>query len=83
MLFKILTAPLMAPIGAVKWVGEKLQDAALAQIYDTESIKRELSAYEGKLDRGEMTEEDYEAVEMVLIDRLKEAGRRLKQANAG
>jgi Gas vesicle protein G len=83
MLFKLLTLPFRGPIDAVTWIGEKLQDAALAQIYDTEAIRKELALTEAKLERGEMTEEEFEAIEAVLIERLKEASRRLQKAGPG
>jgi hypothetical protein len=83
MLFKLLSLPVKGPIDAVTWIGEKLHDAALAQIYDTEAIRKELAQQEARLDRGEMTEDEFEAIEAVLIERLKEASRRLQKAGAG
>jgi hypothetical protein len=83
MLFKLLTLPVKGPLDGLMWIGEKLQDAAFAQIYDTEAIRKELAAHEARLERGEMTEEAFEEIEAVLIARLKEASRRLQQAGAG
>jgi hypothetical protein len=83
MLFKLLTLPVKAPLNGLMWIGEKLQDAALAQIYDTEAIRKELAAHERRLEKGEMTEEEFEEIETVLIARLKEASRRLQQAGSG
>jgi hypothetical protein len=82
MLFKLLTLPVKGPLDGLMWIGEKLQDAALAQIYDTEAIRKELAAHEARLERGEMSEEEFEEIESVLIARLKEASRRLQQAGS-
>jgi hypothetical protein len=81
MLFKLLTLPVKAPLDGLMWVGEKLHDAALAQIYDTEAIRKELAQHERRLEAGEMSEEAFEEIEAVLIARLKEASRRLKAAH--
>jgi Gas vesicle protein G len=83
MLFKLLTLPLTAPISALTFVGEKVRDAALAQVYDVGVIKQELLALEVRLDRGEMTEEEFETLEMALIERLQEANRRLRASGPG
>jgi hypothetical protein len=81
MLLSLLTLPLKGPLDAVMWVGGKLHEAALAQIYDSEAIRKELAAHEARLERGEIDEAAFEEIEAVLIERLKEAARRLNQAS--
>jgi hypothetical protein len=78
MLFKLLTLPISLPIDAVGWISGKIADAAEAQLYDTEAIKRQLEALEERLETDELTEAEFEELELVLIDRLREANRRLK-----
>ena len=73
MLFRLLTLPIAGPLDALTWVGEKLRDAAEAQIYDPSQIRRELEAAEDKLERGLLTEDAYEALEATLIQRLRDA----------
>jgi len=69
----ILTLPAKAPISGVTWVATKLTEAAEDQFYDPEAIKIELASHEEKLEAGEITEEEYEELEMALLLRLKEA----------
>jgi hypothetical protein len=78
MLFKLLTLPISLPLDAVEWISGKIADAAEAQLYDTEAIKRQLEALEERLETDELTEAEFEELELVLIDRLREANRRLK-----
>jgi hypothetical protein len=78
MLFKLLTLPISLPIDAVGWISDKIADAAEQQLYDTEAIKLQLEALEERLETDELTEAEFEELELVLIDRLREANRRLK-----
>jgi hypothetical protein len=72
-LTKLLTLPASGPLNGVLWVAEKLTEAAETKFYDPESIKRELAMHEARLVAGEITEDEYEAVEMELLLRLKES----------
>ena len=78
MLFKLLTLPISLPIDAVGWIGDKIVEAAEQQLYDTEAIKRQLEALEERLQTDELTEVEFEELELLLINRLREANRRLK-----
>lgn len=80
MLFKLLTAPVTAPINSVTWLSKKIADAAEAQLNDTEALKRQLMALEAKLENGDLTEEEFEELELELVLRLQEANRRLQAA---
>ncbi|MBC7577755.1 gas vesicle protein GvpG [Tardiphaga sp.] len=78
MLFKLLTLPISLPIDAVGWIGNKITEAAEQQLYDTEAIKRQLEALEERLVSEELTEVEFEELELMLINRLREANRRLR-----
>ena len=80
MLFKLLSAPLLAPLQFVEWVGETIENAAQAQLHDTEAIKDELVALEKRLESGELSEDEFEAIELGLVKRLQEASRRMAAA---
>ncbi len=69
----LLTFPASVPLSGVQWLSEKIVEAAEAQLYDPAAIKAELAAQEARLEAGEITEDEYEALEMVLLLRLKEA----------
>lgn len=77
MLFKLLTLPMSAPLEALSWVAEKINDAAESALYDPQALRKELEAAEARLESGQMTEAEYEALEQGLIERLREAHRRL------
>jgi hypothetical protein len=72
--------PVSLPLDAVGWIGEKIGEAAEQQLYDTEAIKLELEALETRLESDELTEAEFEELELLLINRLREANRRLKAA---
>ena len=80
MLFRLLTLPISLPLDAVGWIGDKIAEAAEQQLYDTEAIKRELDELEIRLQTHELSEAEFEELELSLIDRLREANRRLRAA---
>ncbi|CAL75175.1 putative gas vesicle synthesis protein, GvpG-like [Bradyrhizobium sp. ORS 278] len=77
MLFKLLTAPVLGPLNFVEWVGEKIDDAVQAQMDDTEALKQHLAALEQRLLKGELTEEEFETIEIDLVRRLQAAAERM------
>ncbi|MGL4636226.1 MAG: gas vesicle protein GvpG [Beijerinckiaceae bacterium] len=81
MLFSLLMLPVTGPLAGVEWVGKKIHETALAKLNDPSEIKRKLAALEAQLDAGEMGEEEFEALEAELLDRLREASRLLRQSN--
>jgi len=80
MLFKLLTAPVSAPLNTVTWLGKKIAEQAEDQLNDTAELKRQLAALEERLERGELSEEEFEALELDLVMRLQAAAKRLKTA---
>jgi hypothetical protein len=65
----LLSLPL-APVRGVGWVFGQVMDEAEAQLYDPGRIRAELAEAEAALERGEIDEETYEAMERELLDRL-------------
>jgi hypothetical protein len=65
----LLTLPL-APVRGLAWVFEQVVDEAEAQLHDPKRIRAELADAEAALERGEIDEETYEALERELLDRL-------------
>jgi predicted transcriptional regulator len=67
----ILTLPL-APVRGTVWIAEKLVEEAERELgSDSTSIRRRLAEAEMAFERGQLSEEEYEAVEEVLLDRLE------------
>ncbi len=62
---------LMAPMKGVLWICEQIQEAAeQEQANETENITTELQKLYRSLESGSITEEEFEARESKLLDRL-------------
>jgi gas vesicle protein GvpG len=66
----LLTLPL-APARGLAWVIEQVVEEADAQLYDPRRIRAELAEAEAALERGELDEPAYEAIERELLGRLR------------
>lgn len=66
----LLTAPFFGPIRGVKWLGEKVAEAAEAELLDEGRVRGELLELQLRLEMGEITEEEYDAQETVLVERV-------------
>ncbi|CCD94534.1 putative gas vesicle synthesis protein, GvpG-like [Bradyrhizobium sp. ORS 375] len=82
MLCRILTSPVSGPLRMVTWIGGAIRDAVDSKINDPAEIKRALAALEQQLEAGSISEQDYERMEMELIERLQNAVRH-SGANGG
>jgi hypothetical protein len=71
-LTKLVLLPL-APVTGVVWLAEQLQRIAEEQYSSAESIRRELLEWQLAADAGEVTVEEYEAIEDALLARLDDA----------
>ncbi|MGC2775953.1 MAG: gas vesicle protein GvpG [Bradyrhizobium sp.] len=71
MLFQILTSPVSGPFRMVTWIGGAIRDAVDSKMNDPTEIKRALAALEQQLEAGSISEQDYERLEMELIERLQ------------
>lgn len=65
----LLTLPL-APVRGIGWIAERLLDEAYEQEFSPAAIQRQLGQAQRDLEEGHMTEEEYDEVEEILIDRL-------------
>jgi Gas vesicle protein G len=65
----LLTLPL-APVRGVAWVTEQVAEEIDRQLYDEDSIRRELLALELDYEDGKIDEEEREAHEVALFERL-------------
>lgn len=71
----LLTLPL-APVRGTIWVAEQVQEEAERQYYDPAVIRRELEEVDRLRVAGDITEEEAEELEDVLVERLMESRRR-------
>lgn len=74
----LLTLPL-APVRGTVWVAEQVLDQAESQYYDPSVIRRALEDVDELRASGQITEEEAEAMEDALVERLMESRRRSAQ----
>jgi hypothetical protein len=77
-LLDILAFPLMGPIKGITWIAEKIAEQADNELYSEEAVRGKLVELEMSLEVGEISEEEYQAGEDVLLMLLKEARARQK-----
>ena len=76
LLFDILAFPLMGPIKGISWIAEKIVEQADKELYSEDAIRGKLLEMELHFDLGEISEEDYNAMEETLLKMLKVARER-------
>jgi hypothetical protein len=67
----LLTLPL-APVRGVGWLAERVQEQAESELYDESSIRAGLVELEQARETGELSPEEIDAAEDLLIERLME-----------
>jgi len=69
-IFGLLTSPVLGPIRGVHWLASKLTEAAENEFLDESKVRGELSELQMSLDMSDITEEEYDEQEGVLMERL-------------
>lgn len=67
----LLDSILLAPVNGTIWLAGKIKDQAEHEMLDEESVRRELREIYQELERELITEEEFEAREEVLLERLE------------
>jgi hypothetical protein len=67
-------------LGGIKFVLTRLAEAARAEMYDEGALREELLAAQMKLELGEITEEDFAAIEEEVIAGMREIRARREAA---
>jgi hypothetical protein len=65
----LLTLPL-APVRGVLWVADQLAEQAYEQEFSPAAVRRQLQAAAQAFDEGRLSEQQYEEVEDMLVQRL-------------
>lgn len=68
--FDLLTSPVLGPIRGVHWLATKVTEAAEGEVLDESKVRSELLELQMRLEMGEITEEEYDEQERVLVERL-------------
>lgn len=69
----LISNTLLGPVRLVTWTAAQIRDAAEAQLYDPEAIRRELVQLNADLDDGTIDEAQFQAAEDELMARLEYA----------
>lgn len=67
----LLTLPL-APVRGTVWLAERIQEQAENELYDESSIRAQLMELEEARERGDLSDDEIDAAEDVLVERLME-----------
>jgi hypothetical protein len=71
LLLKLLTFPVTGPIGGTLWIAERLAEQAEREMYNEGAVRGQLMELELRLDMGEISQEEFEQVEAILLERLR------------
>lgn len=63
----------LAPVRATIWIAEQLALQAERELDEEQGVRRLLLEAEAALERGELSEAEYDAIEDELLDRLEQA----------
>jgi hypothetical protein len=69
----LVTLPL-APVRATVWIAEQLLEEAERELNDPAVLEQQLDDAEAALARGELTQEEFEAIEDEIVRRMIERG---------
>jgi uncharacterized membrane protein len=70
-LWKVVSFPVLGPIRGVMWIAEQVLDQAQSEFYDEDEIRGEMVDLEMRYEAGEISEEQYDAAEAELLERLR------------
>lgn len=78
-LLGLLTFPVTGPLQGALWVAQKLTEQAEKEFFNEDTVRGQLMELEIRLDLGEVTEEDFNQAEEMLLARLRLIRERNKQ----
>lgn len=81
MLFKLLTAPITAPLAGFRFVLNRVEEMAERELYDVERIREDLLLLQLRLDEGEISDDEYVVEEADVMVRLRAAREYWQQKN--
>lgn len=67
---RLLAEAALAPIKGLAWIAEKLKEEADKELLDEGKVQGQLLKLELMLDMGEISEEEFEETEKLLLERL-------------
>lgn len=79
-MLNLLLAPLTAPLDGIVWIAQQIQERAEAELDNAENLHKRLLALQLAVDMGEISEEDFEEQEEMLLLAIQELEERQRQA---
>ncbi|MEL6209160.1 MAG: gas vesicle protein GvpG [Pseudomonadota bacterium] len=79
MLLRLLALPIRAPFDATLWLAKQIEDHALREYTDPAVVKRTLDQLDEAVEAGTISEEEYDRLEDVLLERLRIGQRHREQ----
>jgi hypothetical protein len=79
-MLNLLLAPLTAPLDGFVWIAQQVQERAEAELDNAENLHKRLLALQLAVDMGEISEEDFEEQEEMLLLAIQELEERQRQA---
>ena len=73
MLLRLLTAPVSLPLSGFRFILNQVAEMAERELLDEDRIREELLLLQVRLDDGDVTEEEYPALEAEIMTRLRAA----------
>ena len=68
--FDLLTSPVLGPMRGVHWLATKVTEAAEGELLDEDRVRGELLELQMRLEMAEISEEEYDEQEKVLVEWL-------------
>jgi len=68
--FNLLTFPVLGPMGGIHWLATKVTEAAEGELLDEDRVRGELLELQMRLEMAEISEEEYDEQEKVLVEWL-------------
>jgi hypothetical protein len=62
---------LLAPVNAVVWIADKIQEQAERELMDEDGVKHRLTELYMRLETGQISEEEFEQQEAELVEQLE------------
>lgn len=72
MITDLLTLPFLGPLKGLTWVADKIREQAELQLPSEQTIRRDLTELQLRMDLGEIDEEEFEREEELLLQQLRE-----------
>lgn len=69
-LMTLLTLPVLGPLRSLAWIAARVDEQARRELYDPDTVRRELEELELRRDLGEIDEGEHAVAEEKLLARL-------------